>query len=161
MTQSITSGSVVGYHFTMKNAAGDLLGQATGEDVSFYLHGAENIPPGLEKQMDGRKVGESFETEVAPEEGFGERQEVEPMKVPRSGFGDAELEEGVQVVAETPDGNEIVLWICGVTKDEVMLDPNHPLAGETLHFAVEVVSVREATEEELEHGHPHMGGHHH
>jgi FKBP-type peptidyl-prolyl cis-trans isomerase SlyD len=161
MTQSISSGCVVGYHFTMKNAAGVVLGEATGGDISYYLHGAENIPPGLEKHMSGRTVGDTFETEVLPEEAFGERQEVEPMEVPRSGFGDADLEAGVQVVAETPDGNEVLLWICEVTDESVMLDPNHPLAGETLHFTVEVVSIRDATDEEKEHGHPHEGDHHH
>ena len=98
---------------------------------------------------------------MAAEDGFGERQDVEPLSVPRASFPeDAEVEPGVQVVAETPDGDAVPLWVHDVNDERVLLDPNHPLAGEKLSFDIEVISVREATKEEIEHGHPHEGGEH-
>ncbi len=161
MSKSIGSGSVVGYRFTMRDTAGEIVGQVSGDEVTHYLHGAENIPPGLEKAMTGRAEGDTFSVEVAAEGGFGERQEVEPLSVPRASFPeDTVIEPGAQVEAEAPSGEAVPLWVTDVNDERVLLDPNHPLAGEKLSFDIEVVSVREATKEELDHGHPHTGDDH-
>jgi FKBP-type peptidyl-prolyl cis-trans isomerase SlyD len=160
---AIADGSVVTIHYTLKNADGDVLDSSVGGEPMDYLHGAENIVPGLEKELAGRTVGDRVEATVAPAEGYGERSGPEPQPVPRSSFpDDADLEEGMQVFARGPDDQTFALWVVGVDEDSVVLDHNHPLAGETLHFDVEVKGVRPATEEEVQHGHPHgPNGHHH
>lgn len=160
---AIADGSVVTIHYTLKNADGDVLDSSVGGEPMDYLHGAENIVPGLEKELAGRTVGDRVEATVAPAEGYGERSGPEPQPVPRSSFpDDADLEEGMQVFARGPDDQTFALWVVGVDEDSVVLDHNHPLAGVTLHFDVEVKAVRPATEEEVQHGHPHgPNGHHH
>ena len=161
MSNKIKTGSVVGYRFTMRDSEGEVVGEVSGEELTHYLHGADNIPPGLEKALEGRAAGDSFSVEVSAEDAFGERQEVEPLAVPRSSFPeDAPIEEGAQVMAETPNGEVVALWVAEANDKRVLLDPNHPLAGVNLSFDIEVVSVRAATQEEIDHGHPHMGDDH-
>jgi FKBP-type peptidyl-prolyl cis-trans isomerase SlyD len=155
MSTEIAEGMVVSIHYTLKNDDGDVLDSSSGGEPLAYLHGAENIVPGLERQLTGRTTGDKFEAVVQPAEGYGERSEIDPQKVPRDAFPDgADLQEGMQVVAQGPSG-KFPLWVVGVGDDHVMLDPNHPLAGVTLHFEIEVQSVRDATEEEISHGHVH------
>jgi len=120
-----------------------------------YLHGAENIVPGLERKIQGCAVGQKLDVVLEPAEAYGERNG-SPLAVPKDAFpDDTDLAVGMHVVAQNPDGSMIPLWILEVGEDRVVVDPNHPLAGVTLHFSVEVKDIRDATKEEIEHGHPH------
>ena len=160
---TVAAGMVVTLEYVLKNDAGEILDQSEPGHPLDYLHGAENIVPGLERKMTGTTVGQALEVKVAPGDGYGERMGNGPVEVSRSAFpDDAEVEVGDQFVAAAPDGEMTPLWIVEVRDDAVMVDPNHPLAGMTLHFSVKVLAIREATEEEQAHGHPHgPGGHHH
>lgn len=128
-----------------------------------YLHGYGNIIPGLEQALEGQESGAQLEVEVPPELGYGARMEVEPQRVPRHAFPpDMEIEPGMQFHARGPDGEHLPVWVIGVETDVVVIDPNHPLAGETLKFDVEILAVRAATPDELSHGHVHgHDGHEH
>lgn len=159
----IGENKVVGFHYTLSNDKGETLESSNSSEPMSYLHGAENIVPGLERQMVGHTVGDKFSAEVPPDEGYGERDESAAQAVPRSSFpDDVEIEPGAQFTAEAPDGSLMPVWVTAVDATTVHIDRNHPLAGETLRFQIEVVSIRDATKEEIAHGHPHgPGGHHH
>lgn len=153
---TVQDGKVVAIHFTMTDEQGEVLDTTEEDGPMPYLHGAENIVAGLEAALAGKKVGDKFTVTVPPEEGYGLHDGLPPQEVPRSEFPeDAELEPGMEFVAEAEDGSETPVWIFDVEGDTVLVDHNHPLADETLVFSVEVVSVRDATREEIEHGHPH------
>ena len=158
----IANGKVVSIHYTLKNGAGEVLDSSSGAEPLAYLHGVGNLIPGLEQALDGHTVGDKVDVSVAPEKGYGERHEQLVQQVPRSAFAEVEgLEAGMRFRAEGPDGEQIVT-VTAVSEEEVTVDGNHPLAGETLEFAVEVSEVRDATDEETEHGHVHgPGGHEH
>ena len=158
----IAENSVALFHYTLTNDAGDVLDSSRGREPLAYLHGAGNIVPGLEEAMEGKKVGDSFKVDVAPEDGYGLHHEGLVQDVPRAAFqGVDEIEPGMSFQAQTPQGVHSVT-VTKVTPETVTVDGNHPLAGQTLHFDVEVTEVRAATEEELQHGHVHgAGGHHH
>lgn len=149
-------GKVVTIHYTLKGDDGDVIDSSSGGEPLEYLHGAGNIVPGLETAMSGKGVGDKFNVAVTPDEGYGEIEGDGPRPVPRTSFPpDADLEIGMQFFVRGPDGQPFPVWVAGVSDSEVMVDPNHPLAGETLHFDVEVMSIRDASQEEIEHGHPH------
>ncbi len=151
----VAAGKVVTLEYTLKDAEGKLLDQSGPGEPLDYLHGAHNIVPGLERKVQSRAVGDELDVVVDPIDGYGERQG-EPQPVPRDAFPpDADLEEGTHFVAESEDGQMVPLWVVGVKDDEVIVDPNHPLAGMTLHFHVKVLAIRDATEEEKAHGHVH------
>jgi len=158
---TIQNNSVVSFHYTLTNAAGDILDKSEGDPL-VYLHGAHNIVPGLEKEMAGKAVGDKFKTTVEAEEAYGEYQADLVQEVPRNLFqGVDDIQVGMQFQAQTDDGLQIVT-VKDVTPELVVVDANHPLAGQALTFDVEVVGIRPASEEELEHGHAHgAGGHHH
>ncbi|TCK09584.1 FKBP-type peptidyl-prolyl cis-trans isomerase [Marinobacterium mangrovicola] len=158
----IAANAVVSIHYTLTNAAGDKLDSSEGQEPLAYLHGASNIIPGLENALVGKAVGDKLSVTVEPEEGYGEVREELVQEVDRSNFeGIDVVEPGMQFMAQTPWGQQPVT-VVKVEGDNVTLDGNHPLAGQTLSFDVEVVEVREATEEELSHGHVHgEGGHEH
>lgn len=158
----IAANAVVSIHYTLTNAAGDKLDSSEGQEPLAYLHGASNIIPGLENALVGKAVGDKLSVTVEPEEGYGEVREELVQEVDRSNFeGIDAVEPGMQFMAQTPWGQQPVT-VVKVEGDNVTLDGNHPLAGQTLSFDVEVVEVREATEEELSHGHVHgEGGHEH
>ncbi|GEM90702.1 MULTISPECIES: peptidylprolyl isomerase [Oceanithermus] len=138
-------------------------GETVDQGELAYIHGHQQIIPGLEKEIEGRAAGESFEVTVAPEEAYGERNEEGVQVVPRSAFpDDAKVEVGEQFYAQDDQGNPLPLTVTKVEGEDVTVDFNHPLAGKTLNFAVEIKEVRDATPEELAHGHVHgPGGHHH
>jgi FKBP-type peptidyl-prolyl cis-trans isomerase SlyD len=161
--QAVSANKVVSFHYTLSNAKGAQLESSDGGEPMMYLHGGDNIVPGLERQMEGKVAGDKFEAKIAPEEGYGVRDERAAQAVPRNSFpGDIEIEVGAQFTAEAPDGSVMPVWVTAVDKDTVHIDRNHPLAGETLNFKIEVIDVRDATKEEVAHGHPHgPGGHHH
>jgi FKBP-type peptidyl-prolyl cis-trans isomerase SlyD len=154
---------VVTLHYTLKNGAGEELDSSVGSEPLTYLHGNGQIVPGLEKALTGKRVGDKANVVVPPADGYGERSGKGPQRVPRAAFsGIDEIEVGMAFDTEGDDGRSQTVWIVAVDKDAVMIDLNHPLAGETLHFDVEVLAVRKATAEELSHGHVHgPGGHHH
>lgn len=160
---AIAAGKVVTLHYVLKDGAGNQLdSSAEGEPIQ-YLHGVGMIVPGLEDGLSGKRQGERAKVVVAPEDGYGERDPRGIQKVSRDTFPpDASLEAGLEFEAEGPDGDPILATIVSIEGDQVTIDLNHPLAGQTLHFEVEIGEVRDATAEELAHGHPHgPGGHHH
>lgn len=159
---SIAHGRVAEFHYTLTNGEGAVIDKSSEQPMP-YLHGYRNIVPGLEKEMEGLAVGDKKKVMVAPAEGYGERQEGMTQAVPRDQFpADADLQPGMPLRAQSQDGRSMVIWIESIQDDAVIVTPNHPLAGQTLHFDVEVVSVRESTEEERAHGHAHgPGGHNH
>lgn len=162
MTEKISTNKVVTLAYTLRDDDGEVIDQSDDGSPLLYLHGAQNIVPGLEEQLEGVAQGESVKATVSPEKGYGPRIG-ESQEVPRNLFpADAELAAGMQVVAHDDEGRQIPFFITGITDDTITVDPNHPLAGETLHFDVTVESLRDATEEEIAHGHPHgAGGHQH
>jgi FKBP-type peptidyl-prolyl cis-trans isomerase SlyD len=158
----IENQKVVSIHYTLTNEAGQILDSSENQEPLAYLHGEGNIIPGLEKALTGRTKGEKLKVTVAPAEGYGERDEDMVQAVPRDAFqGVDEITPGMQFQAQSPQGIQLVT-VVAVNGDEVTLDGNHPMAGLTLIFDVEIADVRDATSEELDHGHVHgPGGHHH
>ncbi len=149
-------------HYTLRNDAGETLDSSSGGDPLAYIHGQGNIIPGLEKALEGRQSGDRLSVRVEPADGYGVRDAALVQKVPRRQFGGASLQPGMQFHAKTSEGHTRVVTVQRLQGDMVVVDGNHPLAGENLHFEVEVTDVRDATHEELEHGHVHgPGGHHH
>lgn len=159
----IANKKVVDLAYTLKNSQGEVLDQADKNDPFTYLHGAQQIVPGLENALEGLTTGAKKEVTVQPAEGYGVTNPELKLVVNRSQFPqDAELDAGMQFQAHLPDGEAAIFTVEKVAGDKVHIDGNHPLAGETLHFSVEVLGVRDATQEELEHGHAHgPDGHHH
>ena len=158
----IEKNRVVQLHYTLRDEQGTVVDSSSGRDPLTYLHGKGNIIPGLEQALAGKAAGDKFEVTVAPEKGYGLRDDRLVQIVPRSKFGEAaELAPGMQVRASGPQGARLVM-ITRVERDFVTIDANHPLAGRTLHFTVEIAEVRKATHDEVTHGHAHgPGGHHH
>lgn len=158
----IAQDKVVLIHYTLKNDAGELIDSSSDGQPLAYLHGQGNIIPGLEKALEGRQAGDKLNVKVEPAEGYGDRDDRLVQRVPRRQFGGADVKPGMQFHAQTQQGHTRIVTVTGIAGDMVMVDGNHPLAGENLHFDVEVTEVREASREELEHGHVHgPGGHHH
>ncbi len=151
----IAENKVVTLNYTLKDNSGTLIDESS--DNSFiYLHGASNIIPGLEQALAGKASGEKMNISIAPEDAYGERDESRIEAVPRDMFpADAEIEPGMQFNAEGPDGQAISIVVVDLEDDKVKIDGNHPLAGIELTFDVEVMEVRDATVEEIEHGHVH------
>jgi FKBP-type peptidyl-prolyl cis-trans isomerase SlyD len=158
---TVENGKVVSFHYTLTNAQGDVLDQSQEHPMP-YLHGAGNIIPGLEKELAGKKVGDKLTVNVPAAEAYGEYHEQLVNDVPREAFqGVDQIEPGMQFQANTPEGVQVIT-VKAVNGETVTVDANHPLAGQDLNFDVEIVEVREATEEESAHGHVHgVGGHHH
>ncbi len=159
----IADDMVVSIHYTLTLDDGNAVDSSRGREPLLYLHGAQNIVPGLEKELAGKKAGESFDVAVSPEEGYGPRMEGMEQKVPKDVMPqDLEIQVGMPLSAHGPDGQTMTVWVTAVEDEHVLIDPNHPLAGKTLNFAIEVMEMRAASAEELEHGHPHgPGGHQH
>ncbi len=158
----ISENSVVSFHYTLTDSTGKVIDSSQGNEPLTYLHGVGQIVPGLENALLGKVAGDTLDVEVAAEDGYGERHDFMVQQVPREAFqGVDEIEAGMQFQAQTPQGG-MTVTVTAVDETTVTVDGNHPLAGETLFFAVEIVSVRDATEEEMAHGHVHgEGGHHH
>ncbi len=158
----IAQDSVVSIHYTLKDDKGTVLDSSAGGEALAYLQGRGNLVPGLEKALEGKQDGDRLSVAVSPAEGYGVRDAGLVQRVPkRSLQGSGEIRKGMQFQARTDQGMR-QFTVTGVAGDMVTLDGNHPLADKTLYFDIEVVSVRAATAEELEHGHVHgAGGHHH
>lgn len=159
----IANGCVVAMDYTLKTEDGSLIDTSEGDEPMWYLHGSGQIVPGLEAALEGRAAGDKLEAVVKPEDGYGLRQNDRVLTVPRSRLPDSpEPEVGMQLEAQGRRGEQVVLWVTEVKGDEVTLDGNHPLAGQTLYFEIEVKHVREASDDEKHHGHAHgPDAHHH
>ena len=158
----IMADRVVLIHYTLKDDNGAVLDSSAGGEPLAYIQGHGNLVPGLEKALEGQQEGSTLAVSIAPADGYGVRDEGLIQRVPkRSLQGAGELKKGMQFQARTEDGMRL-FTVTAVVGDMVTLDGNHPLADQTLNFDVQIVSVRDATGEELEHGHVHgAGGHHH
>jgi FKBP-type peptidyl-prolyl cis-trans isomerase SlyD len=158
----IEKNRVVTFNYTLRDEQGTVIDSSGGRGPLSYLHGKGNIIPGLEQALAGKAAGDKLDVTVAPEQGYGVRDERLVQIVAKAKFGEvAGLSPGMQVRATGPQGPRIVTVVT-VDRDFVTVDGNHPLAGRTLHFSLEVAEVRKATHEEISHGHVHgPGGHHH
>lgn len=155
---------VVTVDFELRDEDGNLIdGSRDGGEALTYIHGIGMMIPALEQELAGRKVGERIQCVIPPEKAYGLRDEELILVVDRADLEELEpLQIGMQVIRQDDDGEEDALTIVEFDDAEVTLDANHPMAGATLHFDVLVTGIREATDEELDHGHVHgPGGHHH
>lgn len=151
---------VVFIHYTLSDAAGEVIDSTVGDEALAYLHGHGNLIVGLERALEGRVEGEVFEVLIAPEDAYGARDPGGLIDVPRSALSEeVEIEVGNQVQAMGPEGR-MEFTIVSFDDEMVTLDGNHPLAGMTLHFAVEVGTIREAHADEIKHHRVHPAGHH-
>ena len=160
---SIKDNSAVSFHYSLTDDEGQQLDSSAGKEPLAYLHGAGNIIPGLENALTGKAVGDSMSVAVSAAEGYGEVQQELIQDVPRTSFqGVEQIEVGMQFEAQTGQGGTVPVTVTAVTDETVTVDGNHPLAGKNLNFDVSIEAVRDATAEELEHGHVHgPGGHEH
>lgn len=158
----ITLNSVAQFHYVLKDADGSVLESSEGGEPMTYLHGHGGLLSGLEKALEGKAAGDSFAVTLPPEEAFGERREDAEMRVPLSHLqGAKKWAPGMMAIIHTQHGHQQVT-VLKVGHTMATVDVNHPMAGKTLQFDLTVVDVREATPEELAHGHAHgPGGHHH
>ena len=158
----LTKDKVATLNYTLKDKDNNIIDESS--DGSFrYLHGANNIIPGLENALEGKEAGDQLNVVVEPEDAYGERSLEQIQRVPKDMFPpDVDIKEGMQFHAQAPSGTPVIVTVTAIDGDEVVIDGNHPMAGMQLHFEVELVEVRDATEEEMEHGHVHgPGGHEH
>lgn len=158
----IENNSVVRFHYTVSQVGQEPLesSKEAGEPLAILI-GHGNIIPGLEKAMLGHAAGDSFSVDVTAAEAYGERRDGLSQRIPKKHFGAQKLQPGMQVVLNTNMGPRAVT-IEKVGMSVVDVDLNHPMAGKDLHFDVDIVEVREASEEEIAHRHVHGdGGHHH
>ena len=156
MSLTVGPNRVVTFDYVLRLESGEVVDSSEGQEPLTYLHGHGNIIPGLERQMEGMEVGEEREIVVEPEEAYGPYIEGQDIQVPLSEFPPGLVPEvGMGLLVETPDGQQVPYFVTEVADGMARLDPNHPLAGQRLHFQVRVVNVREATPEELAHGHVH------
>jgi FKBP-type peptidyl-prolyl cis-trans isomerase SlyD len=158
----LTKDKVATIKYTLKDKDSNIIDQSN--DGSFaYLHGANNLIPKLEDTLEGKQAGDEISIVIEPEDAYGERSLEKIQRVPRNMFPpEVELEEGMQFNTASPDRDPVIVIITAIETEEVVVDGNHPMAGLQLHFEVELVEVREASEEEIQHGHVHgPGGHEH
>jgi len=158
----IAKNKVVSIEYTLTDSAGSVLDSSSGQAPLAYLHGSGNIIPGLENALEGKSAGDSLKVVVPPEQAYGIHDAKLVQDVPRTAFGKTDVKPGMQFRAEGPNAGSRLIKIVSVKQDTIQIDANHPLAGQTLNFDVKVVSIRDASQEELDHGHVHgAGGHHH
>ena len=151
---------VVRIHYTLTDDTGDVLDSSSGGEPLTYLHGSGSIIPGLERELSGKRVGDTLNVRVEPADGYGEHREELVQAVPKSAFeGMEKIEPGMRFEASGPEGSQTVR-VTEVSHDTATVDANHALAGEVLIFEVEIIEVRAAEPEEIEHGHVHGDGAH-
>ncbi len=158
----IAKNHVVSIDYTLTDDQGKVLDSSEGHAPLVYIQGIGNIIPGLEKALEGKGIGDHLKVRIKPEEAYGVRDDNLVQKVPAQHFESPEsLELGMQFEVETSEGF-LVVTVVKIDKEEVTVDGNHPLAGVPLNFDVRVKEIRDATAEEIQHGHAHgPGGHHH
>ncbi|MCL4161443.1 UNVERIFIED_CONTAM: hypothetical protein GTU68_009372 [Idotea baltica] len=161
---TIVKNSIATLHYTLKDNDGEILDVADENNPFLYMHGVGGMIPGLEKALDNKQAGEKVVVSVTPADAYGERDPSLTQDVPREMFAsisDEDMVVGAQFQAQTDQGVEIIT-VVEIDGDTIKIDGNHPMAGETLHFDVDIIDIRDATEEEISHGHPHgPGGHQH
>ena len=158
---NIENNKVVVFHYTVFDTDGSQVETSLGRDPLTILYGTGGIIPGLEKALEGKAAGDRVEVTVPPEEAYGERSEALVQRVPKKRFGEAKLVPGQVLMVQTQQGPR-PLTVLKVGMSVVDVDLNHPMAGKTLRFETEIVDVRDASEEEVAHGHVHApGGHAH
>ncbi|MBZ0178845.1 MAG: peptidylprolyl isomerase [Melioribacteraceae bacterium] len=151
----IANDKVVSIHYTLKDNDGKILDSSEGKEPLKYIQGKQNIIPGLENAMEGKSVGDKFNVKVQPNEGYGERNDQMVVSIPKTSFGEIkEINPGMQFQLNSQNG-PVVVTVVETDDENVKVDANHPLAGVELNFDVEVMDIREATSEELDHGHVH------
>jgi len=153
---TVAKDRVVSINYTLTDEEGQVLDSSEGREPLAFIQGVGAIIPGLEQALEGCEQGESISVSLAPEEAYGEYNDELIVNVPKDRFPEPDqLEVGGQVQAQTADGGVQILTVAEIAEQEVTLDANHPLAGQELHFEVSIENVREATGEELDHGHVH------
>lgn len=153
---------VISFHYTLKDSKGTQLESSFGDEPMSYLEGVGQVIPGLEEQMEGLKKGDKKSIAVKAADAYGEFEQELIVEVPREQLPKKDVVVGDQFHADSGGGQVQVVTVTKVTDTTVTVDGNHPLAGQDLNFDVEVMDVREATKDELAHGHAHgPGGHHH
>jgi len=157
----IEKNRVVGIHYTLTDNDGKVLDSSRGNQPLLYLHGNGNLIPGLENALEGKRKNDTLNVKVMPDMGYGEFDENMIFEVNRSQFDfSGEIKKGMQFQMHTDHGHQVVT-VSKIEDDVVILDGNHPLAGQELNFDVEITDVREASGDEISHGHVHQHGHHH
>ncbi|MEP1447062.1 MAG: peptidylprolyl isomerase [Paraglaciecola sp.] len=151
---NIAKDTVVTIHFTVASSDGTQIDSSKNGEPMVFLQGSHFLIQGLEDELDGKTTGDKFVVDIAPNLAYGERHDELVQAVPKSMFEEMDVNPGMTFRATTDDGEQSVM-ILEVNEEDVIVDGNHPLAGMTLNFDVEVLDVREATEEEIAHGHPH------
>ncbi len=152
----IEKNKIVSINYTLTNNKGETLDTSTGREPLKFIHGVGHIIVGLEEALLGKLKGDKLNVAIAPEKGYGLKIEEMIQKIPKNQFDASQpIEPGMQFNAQDEAGHAIVVTVTKVEADFITIDANHPLAGETLNFDVEVMDVREATNEELSHGHVH------
>lgn len=155
--EQVIDGAIVSIVFVLSDESGEVLDLATQDAPMRYMHGRNAILKGLERALDGRKVGERFHAVVEAQDAYGLR-EGEPQAVPKSIFPEGTIfKEGAGMMAKSADGTPFPLWIVRIEEDNVFVDGNHPHAGKRLHFDIEIVAIRCATADELSDGRAHDG----
>jgi len=159
----IEEGKVVSMDYVLTSKDGKELDRSEDGQPLVYLHGHRNIVPGLEEALAGKAAGDQVRVEVPPEKGYGRKQKVKPQRVLRSKFPpESKIEKGTRFLMQGPDGRPVPIWVTKVMGKQVHVTSQHPLAGETLCFEVTIREIRDATDEEIAHGHVHgPGGHDH
>ncbi|MGP0628554.1 FKBP-type peptidyl-prolyl cis-trans isomerase [Nitrospina sp. 32_T5] len=156
----IKKDSVVTLSYSLKNKEGAELDKAGADQPLVYLHGKGQIIPGLETKLEGLNSGDKKDVTVQPEDAYGNVNPSLVMEIERQHFPkDVDIQPGMQFTADMGEKQQI-FTVLSVGEEQIKIDANHPLAGETLHFSIEVLDVREATKEELDHGHAHTGNEH-
>ena len=154
----ITKHKVASIHYTLTDNDGKILDSSSGREPLTYIQGIGNLIPGMEEGLEGKAKGEKLSLKISPEKGYGVKDEALTQRVPRTAFGGQEVKVGMQF--QTNQGGVVTVTHVGLS--EITVDANHPLAGVELNFAVEIMDIRLATEDEIAHGHVHgPGGHHH
>jgi len=155
---TVKKDAVVEMHYTLKNDAGDVIDSSQGKEPMPFIQGHGNIIPGLEKALEGMKVGETCDVSVAPEDAYGAHHAEGIQEIPMEALqGIENLEVGMELQSQDEQGNPFIVRVEEIKEEVVVVNANHPLAGEMLHFNVSIEKVREATADELEHGHVHSG----
>jgi len=161
--KTVQKDDVVSIDYTLTDSQGNVIDSSEGMAPLEYLHGHNNLIPGLEKELAGMSVGETKQVTVAPEDAYGPRHENATQIIPHDAFPpEMKVEPGMALeMRDTTTGQIFEVYVTEIMPEGVVVDFNHPLAGETLHFDVKVVDIRPATPDEIAHGHVHSGGHHH
>ena len=150
----ILENHVVEIDYQLKNTEGQIIDSSERVGPLSFIMGKQNIIPGLEAEIAKRNIGDSFNVSINPEDAYGQRNEAMIQSVPKAQFGDDadKIQLGSQFQVQDQNGQPLLVQVIDIKDDEIVLDANHPMAGETLHFDVTILSAREATKEELEQG---------